>query len=597
MPKKSYDPKLAEHVTRVIDLYRREHEHWRRYMTGDMPDPIPEPDMATILRNYASAQNLPAKIIYDAAKYLQANDWEIDATTFLPDRQTEESYEGAYGANIFDEYTEALRREDYELAHQIYDSMSESQRAVIKDRRRMGMRNLNKRGQLDPITGLAQQVLDAKQALQLSPDVEPAFMALAHAMDEYNRGDEAQHAEIGKHLHEALGHIVNHYRQLEDYVANELSVQAKLAVRMYAMGQKMYKKGHYTSAHKFAQFFDGLLNQLPQEEGQVVLLIVSPDDLENLPQAMQQHEEEMTGKMDNMKQRLMLEPACCAKMLNLADRLDKKGLFESADSIDRLLKKSMISDEELEELLTLHAPEKKQRQRRDVILATCRGCGGDTLVDKENPDPYCKQCQRDARTSLKTAQGLPGPYEPYSTLPLGGAAKEKFEEQQARKTRLTDPTGVGGKPVPMGDVVLTYGDEQYLMPRLRAVELNRQDKLTLSREGDTIVGNILDPSVLSDPSLKKNNPEVIAGNKKSMHSSKTAKDSKKKDKKDDHDGKPAKVVEIADAIRRDNPDVSDAKSYAMAWETFCSYTNPSYKGCTEKGKSKRKSPKPYEIKE
>jgi len=55
--------------------------------------------------------------------------------------------------------------------------------------------------------------------------------------------------------------------------------------------------------------------------------------------------------------------------------------------------------------------------------------------------------------------------------------------------------------------------------------------------------------------------------------------------------KPEKVTEIADAIRRDNPDTSDEKAYRMAWETYCSYVNPGYEGCTSKGKSKRKSPK------
>lgn len=55
--------------------------------------------------------------------------------------------------------------------------------------------------------------------------------------------------------------------------------------------------------------------------------------------------------------------------------------------------------------------------------------------------------------------------------------------------------------------------------------------------------------------------------------------------------KPKKVIEIADAIRRDSPDVSDEQAYRMAWETYCSYVNPSYEGCTSKGKSKRKSPK------
>lgn len=55
--------------------------------------------------------------------------------------------------------------------------------------------------------------------------------------------------------------------------------------------------------------------------------------------------------------------------------------------------------------------------------------------------------------------------------------------------------------------------------------------------------------------------------------------------------KPKKVTEIADAVRRDSPDMDDEQAYRIAWETYCSYVNPSYEGCTSKGKSKRKSPK------
>lgn len=54
---------------------------------------------------------------------------------------------------------------------------------------------------------------------------------------------------------------------------------------------------------------------------------------------------------------------------------------------------------------------------------------------------------------------------------------------------------------------------------------------------------------------------------------------------------PKKVVEIADAIRRDNPETSDEVAYRMAWETFVSYVDPSYEGGTSKGRSKRESPK------
>jgi hypothetical protein len=51
------------------------------------------------------------------------------------------------------------------------------------------------------------------------------------------------------------------------------------------------------------------------------------------------------------------------------------------------------------------------------------------------------------------------------------------------------------------------------------------------------------------------------------------------------------VTEIADAIQRDHSDIDEVAAYKMAWESYCSYVNPSYDGCTAKGKSKRKSPK------
>lgn len=64
---------------------------------------------------------------------------------------------------------------------------------------------------------------------------------------------------------------------------------------------------------------------------------------------------------------------------------------------------------------------------------------------------------------------------------------------------------------------------------------------------------------------------------------------KKKEKKKSK--KPKKVTEIADAIKRDNKGVTEEVAQRQAWETYCSYVNPGYDGCTSKGKSKRKSPK------
>lgn len=57
-----------------------------------------------------------------------------------------------------------------------------------------------------------------------------------------------------------------------------------------------------------------------------------------------------------------------------------------------------------------------------------------------------------------------------------------------------------------------------------------------------------------------------------------------------HKGVPSKVDEIAHAIERDTS-TSPEVAHRMAWESYCSYINPDYEGCTPKGKSERKSPK------
>lgn len=101
------------------------------------------------------------------------------------------------------------------------------------------------------------------------------------------------------------------------------------------------------------------------------------------------------------------------------------------------------------------------------------------------------------------------------------------------------------------------------------------DAIEALREGDSKFGIEKSSDTFREIIERLQNPREILAKKK-----------KKKEPK-----KPKKVKEIADAIRRDNKDVSDGVAYAQAWETYCSYVNPGYDGCTSKGKSKRKSPK------
>lgn len=54
-----------------------------------------------------------------------------------------------------------------------------------------------------------------------------------------------------------------------------------------------------------------------------------------------------------------------------------------------------------------------------------------------------------------------------------------------------------------------------------------------------------------------------------------------KKKKKKKSKKPVKVTEIADALRRDNPKMSDEDAYKIAWSNYCKNINPSYKGCSK----------------
>jgi hypothetical protein len=192
-----------------------------------------------------------------------------------------------------------------------------------------------------------------------------------------------------------------------------------------------------------------------------------------------------------------------------------------------------------------------------------------------------KEMEKKEGTKAKEKKAaLPGPYEPYGKGPLGLSSAEKAREQEARETRMTDPTGVRG-PMERPGFVMLYQDGKPVMSisRDRARKLDTEGKIDLDWVEGKLCGMIKDPSILQGLKDLEAKTKIRSFTKLAAEN------------KDDHGEVPKKVKEMADAIRRDKPEISDAKSYAMAWETFCSYTNPSYEGCTEKGKSHRESPK------
>jgi len=324
--------------------------------------------------------------------------------------------------------------------------------------------------------------------------------------------------------------------------------------RLFQVGKALFDQKRYSEANTIGKIVRAQMMALPDDmQGQVILVLV-PGGGEDLPQAFK-GQEEISSKMEGMAKRLnpMVEeeegcmpvemncsmpPATVAKLLSVADALDAKGLTVEASKIDAWLQKVALII-------------------KAVRKAICPDCGADFMYYVGKPERYCVNCRRQ-REKMAPQPRKHVVVPPKEQWTKGGKSLDKITVTAVRKATCPD----------CGADFMYYVGK----PERYCVNCRRQREQMAPQPRKPVVVPPKEQWTKGGESLDK----IIEAAEK------------------EHGGKPAKVVEIADAIRRDTPGTTDEAAYRMAWETYCSYTNPGHEGCTEKGKSHRESPKPYD---
>lgn len=591
MAKQKYNPVLGQHIADFTEQYR---------MGRGLP-------LESSLQEYGKEHSLPRKDLYEIARYLEDHGWPINASVLSPDLEEEETT-GLEGASVFDRYFGAIKEKRYEDAHDIYESMAPSEQQVIKDRRATVFNKMYKiaqkaqrEGWQDIVTKIAslweehpellaesyRSVLEElaaanekmeKAKVEGNQETVDFLMPLAKELESTKKQMETlmeQH-KVEHPLVEDAVRLLNPQSGVEKFraalllkdweaardvftelspedqakaseVAREMFHVAEEVISLHKLGAELFAQGKYIEAADISEIVQACLPEMEIPEGQqIVLLIVDPQLVKNLPQAFEAQEEQQGPPVGDILQSFRdralpgqglgphgpgpgrdvglgpckwENPQTFNKVIELANMLDDKGHTVEADMLDTWLVKM--------------AEEIKEEKKREVKTTKCHACGTELYYTEGTPQPkWCRQCMQD----------------PWA------ASKVKGSLQTAKKE---DPAVTKCE---------TCGAEIFYRP-----EQGRPRWC---------------PQCLKGPW----NPSKISGSL-NRGIQETAK--KKKSKPKMKEGKPAKVIEIADAIRRDEPGTSDEKAYRMAWETYCSYVNPGYSSCTPKGKSKRKSPKPY----
>jgi len=324
-------------------------------------------------------------------------------------------------------------------------------------------------------------------------------------------------------------------RQLADEMSKK-HFAINSIISLYKVGESLFNKGNMKEADEVSNVVKAQFVELPSDWQKEIILLIVPEN--ELPQGFQGglgNKPQLEEKLMDMQNRLIpAETHCSAKLitqlLKLADSLDQKGYANIADQIGEvfqdLVKQAQmpyVAPGEIEKVLHRLEPPKSGRE---VGIARCQECGKEMYYDKKKERPmYCPSCQK-------------GPW---------GVGK------------------VSGKTLIRPFVKADKAKEKYVS----------EEGHFKGKEGS---GERWDNCIKYQMSKghSKESAEKICGYIKSR---KGSLETQAAEKKDDHGGKPAKVVEIADAIRRDNPGTSDEAAYRMAWRNYCENINPGYEGC------------------
>jgi len=587
MPKPKYDPVLGQHIADFME--------WHRTAAQDI-------EAIDALQQYGRDHGLSRKTLYDIARYLEDHDWTtIDASVLSPDF---EELTGLEEESVFDRYLRAIKEKRYEDAHKIFESMAPSEQQVIKDRRATVLNKLYKIAQkarqegwqdivikiatlwddkpgllaasygalLEELADINARIIAKKESpealeehavyakeleitkkqmedLMKERGVENPVVSDAAKLIAPETGlDKFKAALAGKNYEEArdLFAMLSPEEQAKaTELARQMFAVAEEVINLHKLGADLFAQGKYIEAAEINDVVQACLPEMEIPEGQqLVLLVIDPALAQNLPQAFAPPaaqgppvEEVLNGLRGRALPgpvQALPEPECpgCSECGGELPQTFNK-VVELANLLDD--KGHTVEADKLDSWLTKIAEEVKKEKKRSVKQTKCEACGTEMYYTEGTPRPrYCRRCLQDPWAADKIHRG-------------SIEAAKKDEKKEPVKITKCEMCGV----------------EMYYR--------NPADRPRWC------------PQCLKGPWAAD---KVHRG---SIEAAKKKKKSKPKMKED----KPAKVIEIADAIRRDDPKVSDEKAYRMAWETYCSYVNPGYSGCTPKGKSKRKSPKPY----
>lgn len=447
----------------------------------------------------------------------------------------------------------------------------------------------------------AQELIDSYHSMNLPPQSMSVFMPFGHALDELKRirqqhiegGDDSEMyqrfesflshygkvlnylAEQGHDVSEDLN-MVKHYADLYFQGAPGATSRASAARRILALASKLHEKGHkdlskqllkaITAAQPWEEQYRSLLDSEDYDGAREIYLGLDPVD---------RQEAEEIGRVYASAHTLL-------SLYVIGKALFEKKKFTEAQKVDNMIRAQFVElpEEMQHQVILVLLPDDIKDQLPQAFRATENAEENtkkmeERMVDMKDrlmPEDACHQCAKiDVPRLLRLADRL----------------DEKGMMRAATKIDNLLKRIAGGT-----EDLIDLAEDLPITPTEPVKEKVQQGNCPQC--GVEVYYRGQNPTLC--PHCKKMSPYENL-RKKWYGASSALKEIFSKDKvkdKKDEDGVPAKVKEIADAIRRDNKDISDEAAYRMAWETYCSYTNKSYPQCTEKGKSKRKSPKPYE---
>ncbi len=238
MPPKRYDPMIGSLVVEFVDFYELAR--------------LLQLSVNEALRNFAKKKALNQQITHRLAAFLEAEGWNVHVPFFDPKIMEPHEFEGGYTGNIFDQYDNALKIDDYETAEEIYQTMTPSQKSVVKsastewtreEKREMGhwlhevrkreLEKENKREEekklkekkaqhmesdFQEILDIGQDLIEGYHQMNLPPQSMTVFMPFGHMHDDAVRKEGSDEA-MEKYLR-AFGRVLAYLEQ-QGYNADE----------------------------------------------------------------------------------------------------------------------------------------------------------------------------------------------------------------------------------------------------------------------------------------------------------------------------------------------------------------------------------------